>query len=237
MHPSQTSQTLQNDAVYIWVWYSYCATCHQKMLKWTWYDDVIWCWKRLIRSHGMSKQLKRHRKRNSHDGQLNLFETTKVQTAVTTWSTFATQICFKANISNRFKYQEQNNLIYAYEDIPCICAISIFWIKWLKSLSCWCVPSPNACHSDFTTEISWLFTPGRFANILVHKDAAWGEATWQQLAARVPLATWPTYRHIRTWPAPPHAFLRRSLMCAALPSPSYAVSDRRSLKLGFCEKM
>ena len=100
------------------------------------------------------------------------------------------------NISNRFKYQEQNNLIYAYEDIPCICAISIFWIKWLKSLSCWCVPSPNACHSDFTTEISWLFTPGRFANILVHKDAAWGEATWQQLATRVPLATWPTYRHI-----------------------------------------
>ena len=43
-------------------------------------------------------------------------------------------------------------------------------------------------------------------------------------------------RHIRTWPAPPHAFLRRSLMCTALPSPSYAVSDRRSLKLGFCKK-
>ena len=140
MHPSQTSQTLQNDAVYIWVWYSYCATCHQKMLKWTWYDDVIWCWKRLIRSHGMSKQLKRHRKRNSHDGQLNLFETTKVQTQQ--WPHGARS---QRKYVSKQTYPIDSNIkskiiLYMHMRIYHVSVqYLIFWIKWLKSLSCWCV--------------------------------------------------------------------------------------------------
>lgn len=120
-----------------------------------------------------------------------------------------------------------------------LCNIYIGWIKFIILLMCRITQGfPFGFYWDFLTLYPWTIcqhsrAQGRCVGRghLTATCNSSGECRWQLDN----LTT--THRHIvASWPAPPHAFPRRSPMCAALPSPSYAVSDRR-LKLGFGEKI